>query len=94
MAYSNAYCIRQLTPLLNAISDKSIMIFNRKAESSFNPLIASRYKIPVQKAVNLTGTITVIDGNRTVTGTSTLFTTEVFPGEMIYINKTREILTE
>jgi hypothetical protein len=92
MAYSNAFCIRELTPLLDSILDKRIMSFNRRAESIINPCFGNRYKIPVEKKQNLTGTITTIDGNATITGVGTLFTTEVFPGEMIHVNKSKEAL--
>lgn len=94
MSYSNAYCIRQLTPLLEQsdITDSKIEVFRKKAESIINLCIAPYYKIPIEKKVNLSGTITVNYQSNTIIGTDTLFSSEVFTGDMLHVNTSREAL--
>ena len=90
MANSNAYCIRQLTPLLELsdILDSKIEVFRKKAESNINLYIAPYYQVPIQKKTNNTGTINHSDG--LIIGTDTLFTTEVMPLDVIRINSSGE----
>lgn len=90
MAHSNAYCIRQLTPLLELsdILDSKIEVFRKKTESIINLCIAPYYQVPIQKNVANTGTINHSDG--LIIGTDTLFTTEVMPLDMIRINSSGE----
>lgn len=90
MAYSNAYCVRQLTPLLEQsdILDSKIEVFRKKAESIINLCIAPYYQVPIQKNVANTGTINHSDG--LIIGTDTLFTAEVMPLDVIRINSTGE----
>ena len=90
MAYSNAYCIRQLTPLLELsdILDSKIEVFRKKAESIINLYIAPYYQVPIQKSTNNTGTINHSDG--LIIGTNTLFTSEVMPLDVIRINSSGE----
>lgn len=90
MAYSNAYCIRQLTPLLELsdILDSKIEVFRKKAESIINLCIAPYYQVPIQKNTNNTGTINHSDG--LIIGTDTLFTSEVMPLDVIRINSSGE----
>lgn len=90
MAYSNAYCVRQLTPLLEQsdILDSKIEVFRKKAESIINLCIAPYYQVPIQKSTNNTGTINHSDG--LIIGTDTLFTAEVMPLDVIRINSTGE----
>ena len=90
MAYSNAYCIRQLTPLLEAsdILDSKIEVFRKKSESIINLYIAPYYQVPIQKNVANTGTINNSDG--LIIGTDTLFTSEVMPLDVIRVNSSGE----
>ena len=90
MAHSNAYCIRQLTPLLEVsdILDSKIEVFRKKTESIINLCIAPYYQVHIQKNTNNTGTINHSDG--LIIGTDTLFTTEVMPLDMIRINSSGE----
>lgn len=90
MAHSNAYCIRQLTPLLELsdILDSKIEVFRKKTESIINLCIAPYYQVPIQKNVANTGTINHSDG--LIIGTDTLFTTEVMPLDVIRINSSGE----
>jgi hypothetical protein len=90
--YSNPTLVRALTPLLTteAISDTSILEFIYQAESILNLGLAKRYVTPITKDSNLTGTIASTASNSTITGTSTLFLTEVFPGDILYCIDKRE----
>lgn len=90
MAYSNAYCIRQLTPLLEQsdILDSKIEVFRKKAESIINLCIAPYYQVPIQKSTNNTGVINHSDG--LIIGTDTLFTSEIMPLDVIRVNSTGE----
>ncbi len=90
MAYSNAYCIRQLTPLLEVsdILDSKIEVFRKKTESIINLCIAPYYQVHIQKNTNNTGTINHSDG--LIIGTDTLFTSEVMPLDVIRINSSGE----
>ncbi len=90
MAHSNAYCIRQLTPLLELsdILDSKIEVFRKKTESIINLCIAPYYQVHIQKNTNNTGTINHSDG--LIIGTDTLFTSEVMPLDVIRINSSGE----
>lgn len=90
MAYSNAYCVRQLTPLLEQsdILDSKIEVFRKKAESIINLCIAPYYQVPIQKSTNNTGVINHSDG--LIIGTDTLFTSEIMPLDVIRVNSTGE----
>lgn len=92
--YCNPTLVRALTPLLTseAISDTSILEFIYQAESILNLGLNRRYATPITKTDNLTGTIATTAGQTGISGTSTLFTTEVFPGDIIYCIDTREAL--
>lgn len=90
MAYSNAYCIRQLTPLLEVsdILDSKIEVFRKKAESIITLCIAPYYQVPIQKSTNNTGVVNHSDG--LILGTDTLFTSEVMPLDVIRVNSSGE----
>lgn len=90
MAYSNAYCVRQLTPLLEQsdILDSKIEVFRKKAESIINLCIAPYYQVPIQKSTNNTGVINHSDG--LIIGTDTLFTSEIMSLDVIRVNSTGE----
>ncbi len=92
--YTNPYCVRQLTKLLEQsdILDKKILANIKKAESIINPMIASRYMIPIEKRQNLTGTISTVVNNERITGIGTLFTQEVKAMDMIRVNSSGEAL--
>lgn len=92
--YSNPYCTRQTTPLLEKsdITDKRLLTFQRTAESIINSLIASRYMIPIQKIENPKGNVSTIKNDETIIGVDTLFTQDIKPGDMIRVNKSGEAL--
>ncbi len=92
--YSNPYCTRQTTPLLEKsdVTDKRLLTFQRTAEGIINSLIASRYMTPIQKIANLTGTITTVKNDEKVIGVNTLFTEELKSGDMVRVNKSGEAL--
>lgn len=102
--YTNAFSVRELTPLLNANkpTDSEIRGFIKRAESIINQWIAKRYLTPIQKANNLTGTISTIKASsdldviespyNTITGSGTSFLSEVKALDMIYVVSTGEAL--
>lgn len=92
--YCNPTTVRELTPLLTteAISDAQIINFINRAESKLNLHLGRRYQIPIAKNDNLTGTVSVVQGTTTVTGSGTDFSSEVSVGDYIYIVSTKEAL--
>jgi len=92
--YCNPTMVRALTPLLTteAVTDSQILEFIFQAESILNLGLARRYSTPITAVTNLTGTIATTASQTGITGTSTLFTTQVFPGDVIYCIDTREAL--
>lgn len=101
---TNAYSVRQLTPLLasDKPNDAEIRAFIKRAESSINIHLAKRYFVPVEKLVNLSGTISTSKADEDidpiespyniVTGSGTKFLTELSVLDTIHVNKTKEAL--
>jgi hypothetical protein len=97
--YTNAKLIRDLTPLLtqSEISDSEINRFANHFEVRFNNLIGRRYKVPVignaidfdsdgsRFGYKVTGTIATTQDNTTITGTSTIFNTQLFENDIIRV---------
>ena len=92
--YCNASLVRGLTPLLTteAISDENIREFIYQAESILNNGLGKRYAVPISAKSNLSGTIAITANSATVTGSNTSFLSEVYPGDIIQVNDTREAL--
>jgi hypothetical protein len=91
--YTNASLVRNLTPLLTteAIATDKIVEFIFQAESIINMGLAKRYATPIVRD-NLTGTISTTTNNATVTGSGTAFLTELLPGDVIQVGKTKEAI--
>tara|TARA_Y100000310_G_scaffold90528_2_gene87816 strand:- start:11525 stop:12226 length:702 start_codon:yes stop_codon:yes gene_type:complete len=97
--YHNAAMVRELTPLLVAseISDAEINKFGNHFETRLNNLIGRRYKVPVlgsaiaidsdsfRTGYKATGTVSTTQCNTTITGISTLFSTELFEDDVVRI---------
>lgn len=95
MIYTNVSEVRNLSKLLStsSITDAEIKSIILDAERYVNSQLQSVYKIPVLPILSKTGLISVSASSASITGTNTLFLSELIEGDTLFINNTRECLT-
>lgn len=94
MSLSNAYMVRELTPLLidnNNPTDTKIRSIIRDVDSKIGLWLATRYVNPIIPTSYLTGTISISKDDKTLEGSGTTFT-NLLPGQSIQITGTGEVL--